>query len=113
MADELLDALHELTARPDSTFRAGQREAIEALAYGRERVLLVQRTGWGKSAVYFVTTHLLRKAGAGPTHPLLAPMFVDVKVAAYNRRPLVPYTGVLDQFGVDDVVIDAPRLLCQ
>ena len=75
MADELLDALHALTARPDSTFRAGQREAIEALVYGRERVLLVQRTGWGKSAVYFVSTDLLRKNGFGPTlliSPLLA-----------------------------------------
>ena len=75
MADELLDALRELTARPDSAFRPGQREAIEALVHGRERVLLVQRTGWGKSAVYFLSTHLLRKAGAGPTlliSPLLA-----------------------------------------
>jgi ATP-dependent DNA helicase RecQ len=75
MADELLDALHGLTARPDSTFRPGQREAIEALVNDRERVLLVQRTGWGKSAVYFVSTHMLRKNGFGPTlliSPLLA-----------------------------------------
>ena len=75
MADELLDALHGLTGRPDSTFRPGQREAIEALVHGRERVLLVQRTGWGKSAVYFLSTHMLRKNGFGPTlliSPLLA-----------------------------------------
>ncbi len=75
MADELLDALHALTGRADSVFRAGQREAIEALVNGRERVLLVQRTGWGKSAVYFVSTHMLRQNGFGPTlliSPLLA-----------------------------------------
>jgi ATP-dependent DNA helicase RecQ len=86
MVDELLDALHELTARPDSTFRPGQREAIEALAYRRERVLLVQRTGWGKSAVYFVATHLLRKAGSGPTlliSPLLA--LIRNQIEAANR----------------------------
>jgi ATP-dependent DNA helicase RecQ len=75
MADEFLDALHTLTARADAAFRPGQREAIEALVNGRKRVLLVQRTGWGKSAVYFVSTHLLRKNGFGPTlliSPLLA-----------------------------------------
>ncbi len=75
MADELLDALRGLTGRPDSTFRDGQREAIEALVLARERVLLVQRTGWGKSAVYFLSTHMLRKNGFGPTlliSPLLA-----------------------------------------
>ena len=75
MADELLDALHALTGRADSVFRPGQREAIEALVNGRERVLLVQRTGWGKSAVYFVSTHMLRQNGFGPTlliSPLLA-----------------------------------------
>ena len=75
MADELLDALRGLTGRSDSTFRPGQREAIEALVVARERVLLVQRTGWGKSAVYFLSTHMLRKNGFGPTlliSPLLA-----------------------------------------
>ncbi len=66
MADELLDALHALTGRADSVFRAGQREAIEALVNGRERVLLVQRTGWGKSAVYFVShAHAAPRTGSG------------------------------------------------
>jgi ATP-dependent DNA helicase RecQ len=36
----------------------------------RRRVLVVQRTGWGKSAVYFLAIRLLRGAGAGPVHPL-------------------------------------------
>jgi hypothetical protein len=53
-------------AGPTPTFRDGQREAIEALVDDRSRVLVVQRTGWGKSAVYFLTTHLLRQQGSAP-----------------------------------------------
>jgi ATP-dependent DNA helicase RecQ len=60
---ELLQAI----AGPDAGFRAGQREAIDAVVVERRRVLLVQRTGWGKSAVYSIATRLLRDAGAGPT----------------------------------------------
>jgi ATP-dependent DNA helicase RecQ len=67
--------LRRLTARPTTTFRPGQWEAIDRLVGRRGRVLVVQRTGWGKSAVYVVATRLLRDAGAGPTvliSPLLA-----------------------------------------
>ena len=74
-------------------FRDGQREAIEALATRRERVLLVQRTGWGKSAVYFLATRLLRDAGLGPTlliSPLLALM--RNQLAAAGRLGLQAYT---------------------
>jgi ATP-dependent DNA helicase RecQ len=70
-------ALERLTGRSGASFRPGQREAIESLAIRRERVLLVQRTGWGKSAVYFLATRMLRDAGLGPTllvSPLLALM---------------------------------------
>jgi ATP-dependent DNA helicase RecQ len=71
-------------AGPDATFRDGQREAIEAVVTDRRRVLLVQRTGWGKSAVYFIATRLLRDAGAGPTilvSPLLALMRNQIQMA--------------------------------
>ena len=81
---DLLDALRQLTGRPDSSFRRGQREAIEALALRHERVLLVQRTGWGKSAVYFLATRLLRDGGLGPTlliSPLLALMRNQLEAA--------------------------------
>src|SRR5690606_40419974 len=71
--DHLLDALRRLTGRPDAGFREGQREAIEALVDQRSRVLVVQRTGWGKSAVYFLSTFLLRQQGLGPT-PLISPI---------------------------------------
>ncbi|HWL45586.1 MAG TPA: DEAD/DEAH box helicase [Ilumatobacter sp.] len=84
MADVLLDALRTLTGRADAVFRDGQREAIEALVRDRSRVLVVQRTGWGKSAVYFLTTHLLRNEGLGPTlliSPLLALMRNQIAAA--------------------------------
>ena len=57
--DAPLAALQELVG-PHADFRDGQRPAIEALVDDHKRVLCVQRTGWGKSAVYFVATMLLR-----------------------------------------------------
>ncbi len=83
--DALLDALRSLTGNPGADFRPGQREAIEALCVGRERVLVVQRTGWGKSAVYFVATSILRQQGLGPTlliSPLLALMRNQILAAS-------------------------------
>ncbi|GAB4100913.1 RecQ family ATP-dependent DNA helicase [Sinomonas halotolerans] len=71
--------------RPDAQFHDGQFEAIEALVAHRRRTLVVQRTGWGKSAVYFVASLLLRARGAGPTlivSPLLALMRDQVAAAA-------------------------------
>ena len=44
----------------EASFRAGQWEAIDALVSQQERVLVVQRTGWGKSLVYFMATRLQR-----------------------------------------------------
>jgi ATP-dependent DNA helicase RecQ len=64
--------------------RGDQWQAIEALVAERRRCLVVQRTGWGKSAVYFVATVLLRSRGAGPTvivSPLLALMRNQVAAA--------------------------------
>jgi len=68
--------LREL-AGPDTTLREDQWTAIEALVVQRKRALVVQRTGWGKSAVYFISAKLLRARGHGPTvivSPLLALM---------------------------------------
>src|SRR4029079_5664549 len=78
------ESLRALVASPDAEFRDGQLEAIRALVSERRRVLVVQRTGWGKSAVYFVSTALRRAAGAGPTvivSPLLALMRDQVAAA--------------------------------
>ena len=62
LTDSATDLLRKLTGRDDASFRDGQLEAITALVSERRRVLVVQRTGWGKSAVYFVATRLLRGA---------------------------------------------------
>ncbi|WP_405805658.1 RecQ family ATP-dependent DNA helicase [Streptomyces sp. NBC_00210] len=65
--------------------REDQWRAIEALVADKRRALVVQRTGWGKSAVYFVATSLLRERGSGPTvivSPLLALMRNQVDAAA-------------------------------
>lgn len=80
-ADELLSAL----AGPGATLREDQWVAIEALVVDRRRALVVQRTGWGKSAVYFIAARLLRELGSGPTvivSPLLALMRNQVESAA-------------------------------
>src|SRR5699024_1431593 len=76
--------LAELTANPDAQFREGQLESIRDLVEFKKRVLDVQRTGWGKSAVYFVATRMLRSAGTGPsliTSPLLALMRDQIAAA--------------------------------
>ena len=83
-SSEAHDRLRALTANQSSTFHPGQLEAIEQLVLQRKRVLLVQRTGWGKSAVYFIATRLLRDRGVGPTlliSPLLALMRNQIEAA--------------------------------
>ncbi len=76
--------LRALVGRDDAVLRDDQWTAIEALAVDKRRALVVQRTGWGKSAVYFVATLLLRAEGAGPTviiSPLLALMRNQIEAA--------------------------------
>ncbi|WP_236793648.1 RecQ family ATP-dependent DNA helicase [Amycolatopsis sp. GM8] len=80
-ADSLLHAL----AGAGTTLRDDQWTAIKSLVAERSRALVVQRTGWGKSAVYFLATALLREQGAGPTviiSPLLALMRNQIAAAA-------------------------------
>ena len=82
-----LEALRTL-AGPDAEPRPHQLEAVADLVEDRARVLCVQRTGWGKSAVYFVATALLRERGAGPTlivSPLLALMRNQIEAASRLR----------------------------
>ncbi|RVW04830.1 RecQ family ATP-dependent DNA helicase [Rhodococcus spongiicola] len=71
------ERLLRVLAGSDARLREDQWTAIEALVVGRRRALVVQRTGWGKSAVYFIAAKLLRSRGHGPTvivSPLLALM---------------------------------------
>ena len=72
------------TGRSDAAFREGQEEAIRHLMEGRGRLLVVQKTGWGKSVVYFIAAKLLREAGEGPAllvSPLLALMRNQIAAA--------------------------------
>lgn len=78
-----LALLHKMIGE-DKTFRPGQWEAIEAVAIKKQRALVVQRTGWGKSLVYFIATKLLREQNAGLTlliSPLLSLMRNQAEMA--------------------------------
>ncbi len=76
--------LRKAVGNPDAGFRDGQWEAIDALVNRRRKLLVVQRTGWGKSSVYFISTRMLRDRGAGATvivSPLLALMRNQIEAA--------------------------------
>lgn len=120
-ADEHLRAL---VGRPDARLYDDQWAAIAALVADHARALVVQRTGWGKSAVYFVATLLLREQGAGPTviiSPLLALMRNQIAAAerAGIRAVTVNSTNVeeWDQVHADiaggavDVLLVSPERL--
>jgi len=84
ITERALAVLRRLVGNDEATFHEGQLEAVLALVEQRQRALVVQRTGWGKSAVYFVATSLRRAEGAGPTvivSPLLALMRDQIAAA--------------------------------
>ncbi|WP_127479362.1 RecQ family ATP-dependent DNA helicase [Nocardioides pantholopis] len=108
----------------EAVLREDQWSAIEALAVDRRRALVVQRTGWGKSAVYFVATLLLREQGAGPTvivSPLLALMRNQIAAAerAGIRAVTINSTNIEDwdpiqesvRAGEVDVLLVSPERL--
>lgn len=79
-----LELLRLGTQNPAAVFRDGQEEAIRHVVDGRGRLLVVQKTGWGKSSVYFIATKLLREEGMGPAiliSPLLALMRNQIAAA--------------------------------
>jgi len=101
--------LKALVGSADATLREDQWAAIEALAVHRRRALVVQRTGWGKSAVYFVATLLLRDQGAGPTvivSPLLALMRNQIAAAerAGIRAVTINSTNMEDWEPIQDSI---------
>ncbi len=116
--------LRALVGRDDASLREDQWAAIEALAVDRRRALVVQRTGWGKSAVYFVATKLLREAGAGPTvivSPLLALMRnqiaaaerAGIRAVTINSTNIDQWQVIQDQIhaGEVDVLLVSPERL--
>lgn len=119
---EATEVLSELVGKP-ADFHDGQFESIEAIVDGR-RGLVVQRTGWGKSAVYFVATALLRRRGAGPTliiSPLLALMADQVAAAqragivaeSINSTNAAAWDAIAEQLARDeiDVLLISPERL--
>ncbi|XVQ09034.1 RecQ family ATP-dependent DNA helicase [Spirillospora sp. CA-255316] len=104
--------------------RDDQWTAIHALVVGRRRALVVQRTGWGKSAVYFVATRLLRARGAGPTvivSPLLALMRNQIDAAhragihartinSANTEDWEPIFAEVEAGAVDVLLVSPERL---
>lgn len=121
---QALACLRELVGHPEAQFHDGQYEAIEALVDASRRALVVQRTGWGKSAVYFVASLLLRRRGAGPTlivSPLLALMRdqvaaaarAGVRAVAINSANALEWDTVLAQLAADevDVLLVSPERL--
>jgi len=101
MRTQALTLLRRALGDPDAEFRDGQWQAVSALVERRARLLVVQRTGWGKSLVYFLTTRFLRDQGAGCTlliSPLLSLMRNQI-AAARNigvRAETINSTNVAD-----------------
>ena len=90
---EALRYLQNAIGNSDATFRPGQWEAIDHLVNQKGRMLVVERTGWGKSSVYFITTIFLRQEGRGLSliiSPLLALM--RNQIATANQFGLNPRT---------------------
>jgi ATP-dependent DNA helicase RecQ len=111
-------------AGPDARPREDQVRAVEELVERRSRVLVVQATGWGKSAVYWAATAALRELGNGPTlvvSPLLALMRDQIaaasraglRAATINSTNIDEWSGVLDDLrsGRLDVLLISPERL--
>jgi ATP-dependent DNA helicase RecQ len=116
--------LRALVGSDDARLREDQWTAIAALAVESRRALVVQKTGWGKSAVYFVATLLLRSQGAGPTviiSPLLALMRNQIAAAerAGIRAATINSTNIEDWSAIEraihageiDVLLVSPERL--
>ena len=110
--------------RADARFREGQEEAIRHVVEGHGRLLVVQKTGWGKSFVYFIAAKLLREGGSGPAlliSPLLALMRnqiaaaerMGVRAATIHSDNLEEWAGVQEAVRRDevDVLLISPERL--
>jgi ATP-dependent DNA helicase RecQ len=119
-----LELLRIGSGRANATFRDGQEDAIRHIVEGKGRLLVVQKTGWGKSFVYFIATKLLREAGAGPAlliSPLLALMRnqiaaaerMGVRAATINSDNMDDWTAVEGKLakGEIDILLISPERL--
>lgn len=121
---QALQHLRQATACSKIDFRDGQWEAIDHIVNQRGKVLCVQRTGWGKSMVYFVSARLMRAEGAGVTliiSPLLALMRNQIEAAqrlglralTVNSTNRADWVHVRDQLLADqvDLLLISPERL--
>jgi ATP-dependent DNA helicase RecQ len=120
-----LELLRLGTQSPTATFRDGQEEAVRHVVDGKGRLLVVQKTGWGKSFVYFIATKLLREQGNGPAiliSPLLALMRNQIAAAEWmgvravtihsgNRDDWQTVEAELGRNAVDILLIHPKRLM--
>ncbi len=118
-----LELLQKGTRISDATFRPSQEEAIRHVVEGRGRLLVVEKTGWGKSFVYFIATRLLREAHRGPAllvSPLLSLMRNQIEAAgrmgvraemitSANRDDWPRVEAALDRDEVDILLIAPER----
>ena len=115
-AQRALELLKTGTGCPDATFREEQETAIQHIVDGKGRLLVVQKTGWGKSFVYFIATKLLREGGRGSVlliSPLLALMRNQIQAAermgvqaeAFNSENSDDWPRILERIGSGDVDI--------
>jgi ATP-dependent DNA helicase RecQ len=123
MRQRALELLRAAVGSAEADFREGQWQAVEALLR-RERLLVVQRTGWGKSIVYFLATRLLRDNGAGCTlliSPLLSLMRNQIQAASRigvraetinstNEDEWAPVEAALRRGEVDVLLVSPERL---
>ena len=123
-AEQHMNTVLVRLAGPDARPRADQVDAVHAVLQPASRVLVVQATGWGKSAVYWAATHAIRSTGAGPTlvvSPLLALMRDQVsaaeraglKAATVNSTNIDDWDGVfqrLDDDAIDVLLVSPERL---
>lgn len=119
-----LELLRRALSNQNADFRDGQWEAIDAIVNQRRKMLVVQRTGWGKSSVYFIATRILRDRGHGPTlivSPLLALMRNQIEAAerlgirpvtinSTNRDDWQPLIQTILNNQADAVLISPERL---
>ena len=122
--ESVRELLRQALDDPHADLRDGQWEAIDALVSQRRKLLVVQRTGWGKSLVYFISTRILRDRGIGPSiiiSPLLALMRDQIAAAkrlgicarTINSTNIEQWSNVKDQIlnnEVDAVLISPERL---
>jgi ATP-dependent DNA helicase RecQ len=98
-----LELLRIGTGKASATFHEGRENAIRHIVDGRGRLLVVQRTGWGKSFVYFIAAKLLREQGMGPAiliSPLLALMRNQIAAALRMGSEPEPSTRKIRRNGM-------------